>query len=60
MNYENLTPEQIERAKACKNADELAALAQSEGIELTNEQLDAVSGGLWDGCDDLCNLGNAH
>ena len=56
MNYENLTPEQIEKAKACKSTDELVALAKAEGIELTSEQLDAVSGGFWDGCD-LCDLG---
>ena len=33
MNYENLTPEQREKAKACKTAEELLALAKAEGYE---------------------------
>ena len=40
-----LTEEQIIRAKNCKNQEELLALAKQEGIELTDEQLSAVSGG---------------
>ena len=40
-----LTNEQIEKAKACKNQEELLNLAKDEGIELTSEQLEAVSGG---------------
>ena len=48
MNNENLTPELIEKAKG-KTPEEIVALAQKEGIELTDEQLDAVSGGAaWD------------
>ncbi len=40
-----LTEEQIAKAKACKNSEELLSLAKEEGIELTDEQLEAVSGG---------------
>ena len=40
-----LTPEQVEKARACKNQEELLKLAKSEGIELNEEQLAAVSGG---------------
>ncbi len=40
-----LTEEQIAKVKACKGQDELLALAKEEGIELTEEQLEAVSGG---------------
>ena len=40
-----LTEEQIAKVKACKNHEELLALAKSEGIELTDEQLAAISGG---------------
>ena len=40
-----LTEEQIAKVKACKNSDELLALATKEGIELNEEQLAAVSGG---------------
>ena len=40
-----LTPEQVKQAKGCKNSSQLLALAKSEGVELTEEQLSAVSGG---------------
>lgn len=40
-----LSKEQIEKVKACKNHEELLALAKEEGIELTSEQLSAISGG---------------
>ena len=40
-----LTKEQVAKVKACKNSDELLALARAEEIELTDEQLSAVSGG---------------
>ena len=40
-----LTEEQIAKVKACKNHEELLALAKEEGIELTAEQLEVVSGG---------------
>lgn len=45
MNFEDLTSEQMEKAKACKTPDELASLAEEEGIELSDEQLEAMSGG---------------
>ena len=40
-----LSEEQIAKVKACNNSDELLALAKIEGIELTDEQLSAISGG---------------
>ena len=40
-----LTSEQISKVKACNNSEELLALAKAEGIELTDEQLNAISGG---------------
>ena len=40
-----LTQEQIEKVKNCKDMTELVKLAKEEGIELTDEQLEAVSGG---------------
>ena len=43
--YNGLTEEQIAKAKACKNSDELLQLAKAEGVELNDEQLEAVSGG---------------
>ena len=40
-----LSEEQISKVKACKNHDELLELAKQEGVELTDEQLTAISGG---------------
>lgn len=40
-----LSKEQIEKVKDCKNHEELLAVAKQEGIELTNEQLETISGG---------------
>ena len=40
-----LNEKQIAKAKECKSQEELLKLAKEEGIELTNEQLEAVSGG---------------
>ena len=41
-----LTPEQIEKVQACKSHEQLLTLAKQEGIELTNEQLEAINGGF--------------
>lgn len=44
-------PENIrDRAEACKTREELLALAQEVGHELTDEELESVSGGKWDFC----------
>ena len=51
-----LTKEQIAKAKACKNGGELLALAKEEGIELSNEQLETVSGG--GACTVISDLGD--
>ena len=40
-----LTEEQIAKVKQCKNHEELLTLAKQEGIELTDEQLQTISGG---------------
>ena len=40
-----LTEEQIAKVKACKNSEEMLTVAKEEGIELSEEQLEAVSGG---------------
>ena len=42
---QGLSEEQIAKAKACNNKDELLSLAKEEGVELTEEQLNAISGG---------------
>jgi len=43
-----LTEAQIEKLKRCKNTEEILVAAKEEGIELTDEQLEAVSGGACD------------
>ena len=48
MSHENLSPEQQERAKACKSPEELAAFAEEEGLELSDEMLEGVAGGGFD------------
>lgn len=44
-----LTEEQVAKIKACKSQEEMLALAKEEGIELSDEQLEAVSGGCGTG-----------
>ncbi|MCR5397961.1 MAG: hypothetical protein K6E68_00335 [Lachnospiraceae bacterium] len=44
--WENLSDEQKEKAKECRTMDELMLLAGRHGIELPDEVLDAVAGGL--------------
>ena len=53
--YENLSDEVKGKLKDCKSSENLMKLAQSEGIELSEEQLEAVAGGIsWlpKDCDD--------
>ena len=40
-----VTEEQIAKIKACNNSEELFELAKEEGVELTDEQLNSISGG---------------
>ena len=47
MNFDDLTPEQMERAKKLRTAEEMLAFAKEEGFELSNEELDDISGGRW-------------
>ena len=62
MNYDDLSPELKERVRACKSTEELLSLAQDEGLELSDEELQAVSGGFsWcardgSGCQCLCDV----
>ena len=57
MDFKDLTPEQMEKAKACTSAEELIALAKTEGLELTDEQLEGIAGGdEWYNCTSFdCN-----
>ena len=40
-----LTEEQIAKVKECKSLEEIVAIAKQEGIQLSDEQLQAVNGG---------------
>lgn len=44
-----LTEEQIEKVKACDDVHDLLQLAKDEGVELNEEQLNAISGGACSG-----------
>ena len=61
MEFENLTPEQREKVKACKSVEDILALAKEEGYDLSDEELQAVNGGVnwscWSvkGCDWVCS-----
>ena len=53
MNFEDLkNPEFQEKLMSAKSAADLVELAKAQGVELTDEQLDAVAGGeqqnLWE------------
>ena len=60
MNFEDLkNPELQEKLRACQTAEELVAFMASEGVEMSNDQLEAVSGGFeWScpekGCTSMC------
>ena len=46
MKLEDLSPELQEKVRACKSKEELAKLAESVGVKLSDNELDAVAGGI--------------
>ena len=40
MEFKDLSPEQREKVEACKNPEEILALAKEEGYELSESELD--------------------
>lgn len=46
MKFDDLTPEQVEQAKKCTTPEERMAFIEENGIELSDEQLELVSGGI--------------
>ncbi len=49
-----LTEEQIKKVEECKSSEEILDLAKAEGVQLSDEQLEAVSGGGCIGRDPEC------
>ena len=49
MDREQLTKEQREKLKACQSPEDMLALVNELCIKLTDEELDEISGGTWDG-----------
>ena len=48
MDFNELTDEQKKKMLSANTSEELLALIESEGIELTDEELESVSGGkIW-------------
>lgn len=45
MDFNDISPELREKAKACTSPEELIALAKSEGYKLSDQDLEAISGG---------------
>ena len=49
MNFHDLNPELQEKVKACTTPDEILSLATEEGYELSDAELEQISGGdFWD------------
>lgn len=49
IDFDLLTDEQKAKVKACTSPEEMLALAKEEGYELSDEELEGISGGGW-GC----------
>ena len=47
MDFKDISPELGEKAKACASPEELLELAREEGYELSDEELEGISGGGW-------------
>ena len=62
--YDGLSDELKKEAAACETPEELLEFAKGQGIRLSNEEVEAVSGGyLWDGCShkwDDCSYHGRH
>ena len=60
MSTDNLSPELLEKLKACTTSEELKSLVEAEGFELTDDMLQAVSGGVGDCVEWICNWYDCH
>ena len=55
MNFEDLkNPELQEKLKSAKTPEDILTMAKEEGFELSDDELEGVSGGSW-GCGSDCS-----
>ena len=47
MELKDVSPEQRERINACDSPEAIMALAKEEGYELSESEVDQISGGAW-------------
>ena len=47
MRIEDMTPEMIEKIRGCETDEERMAFIEENGIELDDEQLDGIAGGVY-------------
>ena len=59
MKFDDLTEEQKAKARECNTPEDLMKLAAEEDLDLTDEQLEAISGGrtAWEDINDCDNYG---
>ena len=61
MEFDEMSQEMKDRARACKTPEEILALAEDEGITLSDDELEQISGGKgkWahEKCDDFIRQG---
>ena len=55
MDFDGLTPEQKEMALACKTPEELLETAKKVGYQLSDDELNSISGGGWTDCPNYCS-----
>ena len=55
MEYDELSQGLKDKARACKTPEEVLALAQEEGIALSDEELDQIAGGRGKWAHEECN-----
>ena len=55
MEFDELSEDLKERAKACKTPEEVLALVKDEGIVLSDEDLEQVAGGKGKWAHEECN-----
>ena len=55
MNFEELkNPELQEKLRSCQTVEELVQLAKEQGVEMSDEALESVAGGIDWSCGNLC------